>query len=176
MESIRTFCICLTIGFVDADKGMESLCQTSFSNPLDMAATRKGWRVYARKQNFTPSIFGRCEKGWKVCAKQARSFHNIWQHLHPLIKYHAETAPSGFHSDDIPRFPESAPPHGDTDPATAERLGLDRRQMRDTIACSDGKGCLNLISLSSRRRGRHIAHLPAVRAGGRGCLFLISIF
>ena len=67
----------------------------------------------------------------------------------------------------IPRFPEPAPPHEDTDPATAERLGLDRRQMRDTIAYFDGKGCLDLISLSSRRRGRHIAQMPPVRAGGR---------
>ena len=71
-SSLRTFCICHTIGFVDADKGMESLCQTSFSSPSDMAATEKGWGVYARKQNFTPSIFGRCEIGWKVCAKQVR--------------------------------------------------------------------------------------------------------
>ena len=55
----------------------------------------------------------------------------------------------------------------DTDPATAERLGLDRRQMRDTIAYSDGKGYMDLISLSSRRRGRHIAQMPPVRAGGR---------
>jgi len=85
--------------------------------------------------------------------------------LWPLIKGHAETDPSGFLIIDIPRFPEPALPHEDTDPATAERLGLDRRQMRDTIACSDGKGCLDLISLSSRRRGRHIAQLPPVRAG-----------
>ena len=63
----------------------------------------------------------------------------------PLIKRQAETTPSGFLKVDIPRFPEPAPPREDTDPATAERLGLDRRQMRDTIACSDGKGCLGLI-------------------------------
>ena len=60
--------------------------------------------------------------------------------------------------------------------ATAKRLGLDRRQMRDTIDYSDGKGCLDLISLSSRRRGRYIAHMPAVKAGGRDCLLLLSIF
>ena len=93
-----------------------------------------------------------------------------------MIKDHAGTDPSGFLKIDIPRFPEPAFPHEDTGPATAERLGLDRRQMRDTIACFDGKGCLDLISLSSRRRGRYIAHLPAVRAGGRDCLLLISIF
>ena len=93
----------------------------------------------------------------------------------PLIKRQAETTPSGFLKVDIPRFPEPAPPHGDTDPATAERLGLDRRQMRDTIACSDGKGCLYLISLSSRRRGRCIAQMPPVRAGGWDCLLLPDV-
>ena len=85
----------------------------------------------------------------------------------PLIKGQTETDPSGFLIIDIPRFPEPAHPREDTDPATAERLGLDRRQMRDTIAYSDGKGYMDLISLSSRRRGRHIAQMPPVRAGGR---------
>ena len=37
--------------------------------------------------------------------------------------------------------------------------------MRDTIACSDGKVCLGLISLSSRRRVRDIALMLAVKAG-----------
>ena len=45
----------------------------------------------------------------------------------PLIKRQAETTPSGFLIIDIPRFPEPAHPREDTDPATAERLGLDRR-------------------------------------------------
>ena len=107
MEFIRTFCICHTIGLGDADKGMENLCQTSFSSPSDMAAT---------------------DRGWRVCAKQARSLHSFWQH-----------------------------------------------PGRDTIACSDGKGCLYLISLSSRRRGRCIAQMPPVKAGGWDCLLLPNV-
>ena len=105
--------------------------------------------------------------GWTQCNNSQFSGHSIPLDTRHLIKRRAATNPPGFLITDIPRFPEPAPPREDTDPATAERLGLDRRQMRDTIAYFDGKGCLDLISLSSRRRGRHIAQMPPVRAGGR---------
>ena len=105
--------------------------------------------------------------GWTQCNNSQFSGHSIPLDTRHLIKRRAATNPPGFLITDIPRFPEPAPPREDTDPATAERLGLDRRQMRDTIAYSDGKGYMDLISLSSRRRGRHIAQMPPVRAGGR---------
>ena len=105
--------------------------------------------------------------GWNQC-KILNSRCIPYLHApRPLIKRQAATNPPGFQKVDIPRFPEPAHPREDTDPATAERLGLDRRQMRDTIAYSDGKGYMDLISLSSRRRGRHIAQMPPVRAGVR---------
>ena len=104
--------------------------------------------------------------GWTQCNNSQFSGHSIPLDTRHLIKRRAATNPPGFFITDIPRFPEPAPPREDTDPATAERLGLDRRQMRDTIAYSDGKGYMDLISLSSRRRGRHIAQMPPVRAGG----------
>ena len=126
-----------------------------------------GW---TQSQNFCldhTSIQKNLLFGWTQCNNSQFSGHSIPLDTRHLIKRRAATNPPGFLITDIPRFPEPAPPREDTDPATAERLGLDRRQMRDTIAYSDGKGYMDLISLSSRRRGRHIAQMPPVRAGGR---------
>ena len=94
---------------------------------------------------------------------QIFSLHVSW----PLIKCQATTAPSGFHKADIPRFTwagisfrEQKPSHREAAwPWQAADVRYNRRSRRE--------GCPDLISLSSRRRGRHIAQMPAVRAGGR---------
>ena len=108
-----------------------------------------GWSLLQHFCLYPTSIQENLLFGWSQC-KILNSRCIPYLHApRPLIKRQAATNPPGFQKVDIPRFPEPAPPREDTDPATAERLGLDRRQMRDT------------------RRGRHIAQMPPVRAGVR---------
>ena len=84
----------------------------------------------------------------------------------PLYK---RTLHGGAPAMDIPRFPERNSTGLSGNQPPRKRLGLDRRQMRDTIAAATGAMKIQ-ISLSSRRHERHIAQMQTVKAGGRGII------
>ena len=67
---------------------------------------------------------------------------------------------------DIPRFPERNDTGLSRNQPPRKRLGLYRRQMRDTIVATTEDEKIH-ISLSSRRYRRHIAQMQTVKAGGR---------
>ena len=67
---------------------------------------------------------------------------------------------------DIPRFPERNATGLSGNQPPRKRLGLYRRQMRDTMVATTGAEKTH-ISLSSRRYRRHIAQMQTVKAGGR---------
>ena len=77
--------------------------------------------------------------------------------------------PGGVAATDIPRFPELNAKGSSGYQPPRKRLGLDRRQMCDTIAAATGAMKIQ-ISLSSRRHERHIAQMQTVKAGGRGII------
>ena len=67
---------------------------------------------------------------------------------------------------DIPRFPERNATGFSGNQPPRKRLGLYRRQMRDTMVAATEAEKIQ-ISLSSRRYRRHIAQMQTVKAGGR---------
>ena len=81
----------------------------------------------------------------------------------PLYK---RTLHGGAPAMDIPRFPERNSTSLSGNQPPRKRLGLYRRQMRDTIVATTEDEKIH-ISLSSRRYRRHIAQMQTVKAGGR---------
>ena len=81
----------------------------------------------------------------------------------PLYK---RTLHGGAPAMDIPRFPERNATGLSGNQPPRKRLGLYRRQMRDTMVATTGAEKIH-ISLSSRRYRRHIAQMQTVKAGGR---------
>ena len=123
--------------------GWRVLNQTCFNSPSDLTQSRKSMDSLTQTSLLQPIRFDANPKvGGEFVQDTIRSFHIFNQHLSSCLRARLKRIHPAF---TIPRLPEPAPLHECTDPATAERLGLDRRQMRDTIACSDGKGCLGLI-------------------------------
>lgn len=82
--------------------------------------------------------------------------------------------PGGAAGTDIPRFPELNTNGSSGYQPPRKRPGLDRRQMRDTIAAATEAVKIQ-ISLSFRRHERHIAQMQTVKAGGRGAIDQLAV-